>query len=248
MKPCTRAGIEVTWKCNCTCKQCFYLRNPNFHAGIDIDLDKLKADVTFAKTKGIDHIVYIGYGEPTLYPHIVELTEYCNDLGLATSIITNGTGAMKTYARLHEAGIDHFHLSTHGVGGILDESLGHPGAYIKQQGLKAWMQDNDIKYRVNTSLQHLNYRQLSDIVDNELQFGDSFYHYIMLGFLPHYEWKGHVKEVAVHPAELRPHIEAACEKVLAAGKQLTIRYHPLCHLDPKYWPYVTNARYVYYDP
>ena len=33
-----------------------------------------------------------------------------------------------------------------------------------------------------------------------------------------------------------------------AGQLFTIRYHPFCHLDPKYWKYVTNARYVIFDP
>ena len=57
-----------------------------------------------------------------------------------------------------------------------------------------------------------------------------------------------MREVAVHPAELRPYIEDAADRLIEAGTYFTIRYQPLCHLAPRYWAYVVNARYVAFDP
>ena len=246
MKPCTRVGLDVTWKCNATCKQCFYLRNPNFHNKVDIPLDQLKARVDEAKCAGCDHAVYVGFGEPSLYPDVLELTEYCHSQDMTTSMITNGLGAPKTYEQLIDAGMNHFHISSHGIGDVLDETLGHPGAFEKQETLKRYLRLLDFPYRTNTSMQQLNYKQLEDIAHNEIKY--NVFHFVFLGFLPHYEWVGHVAEVAVHPGELRPEIERAAELLLGNGTHITIRYQPLCHLKPELWPYVTNARYVYFDP
>jgi hypothetical protein len=95
------------------------------------------------------------------------------------------------------------------------------------------------------TLQLLNYRRLPNIIANEIVWGAR--HCVLLGFLPHGDWFGHVTEIAVHPAELRPYIEQAADRLLAAGTPFTIRYHPLCHLRPDLWKYVVNTLYCQFD-
>ena len=153
---------------------------------------------------------------------------------------------MRRFQNYRALGMDHLHLSTHGIGETLDTIVGAPGAYAKQEELKAWLRADGWPYRVNVAVQQLNYKQLPALAAHEVESGA--YHFVSLGFLPHYEWKGHVASVAVHPAELRPAIEDAADVLLKAGTLLTIRYHPLCHLRSDLWKYVVNARYVFFDP
>ena len=246
MKPCPRVGVEVTWKCNATCKQCFYLRNPDFHTNKDIPIEQVKAEILRAKANGLNHVNYVGYGEPSLCSYVVELTKWCTDNGMASSMITNGLGSLAVYNDLIAAGMDHFHISSHGTHQVLNAVFDHNGAFEKQMMLKQNLRAGGIPFRTNFTLQRENYENLLKTVDYEISMGA--YHFVFLGFLPHYEWDMHVDEVAVHPGALRPLIEEGAESLLLAETLFTIRYQPFCHLNSKYWPYVTNARHVLYDP
>jgi len=246
MKPCSRVGVEVTWRCQWRCATCFYLRNPNFHHQIDVPLADVRAKIKRAHDNGLDHVVMVGYGEPSLCPNTPAILEFSQALGMATSMITNGCAGLDRYKGYFQQGIDHLHLSSHGLNGTLDEISHFPGAFAKQAELKAWMKSEGLPFRTNVTLQNRNYRELPELAAYECEMG--VYHFVFLGFLPHYEWHNHVADVAVHPGELRPYIEEAAEVLLAHNRLFTIRYHPLCHLSPKYWKYVVNARYVAFDP
>jgi len=246
MKPCPRIGVDITWKCNWQCRHCFYLRNPNFHSGKEVPFAKIYGEIKTAADNGMDHVVMIGYGEPTQSDNFFPVIEAANEFGMASSVITNGTAPLTIYDRAFEMGLDHLHISSHGPGEILDKVACKPGAWEIQRVLKDWLQSRRLPYRVNISMQQVNYEHLLESAKQEVEFGA--WHFIMLGFLPHYEWNRHVNTVAVHPAELRPHIEEAAEYLLSQGTYLTIRYHPFCHLAPELWKYVVNARYVYFDP
>ena len=250
MRPCTRVGLDVTWRCNWRCAHCFYLRNPSFHKSLEVDMGETKAKVDTAAAAGLDHAVLVGYGEPSLCPNLLEIVRYCHGKGLATSMITNGATGLRRFHECFDAGMDHLHISSHGLGETLDKVAGHCGAFEQQRELKVWLRRHGHPFRTNVTMQRLNYRELPDLAAYEITMG--VYHFVMLGFLPHYEWGrrdgAYTREVAVHPAELRPYIEAAAEKLLEAGTYFTIRYHPLCHLAPHLWKYVVNARYVFYDP
>jgi MoaA/NifB/PqqE/SkfB family radical SAM enzyme len=246
MKPCKRVGVNLSWRCQWKCQTCFYRRNDNFNKAIDRPIEQINYELSAARQRGCDHAVAVGEGEPTLYPFIKGYVESCKQFGLTSSIITNGATDLQNFIDLYEAGLNHFHVSVHGVGTTLDKVACVVGASEKQDIVKTWMRNNNIPWRSNTTLQRANYQELPEIVENILSYGA--YHIVLLGFLPHYEWQNRLTEVAVHPAELRPYIEKCCEILEASGKLFTIRYHPFCHLDEKYWKYVVNAKYVLYDP
>lgn len=246
MKPCRRVGLDITHRCNWRCKHCFYLRSPGFFRPEDVPLEQVYAKVEQYREGGCVHAVMVGYGEPSLCQNIHEILGYCHDRGLSTSMITNGTTGIERYRGFFAEGMDHVHLSSHGLNGTLDEIVQRKGAFAKLAELKQWLHDEGLPFRTNVTLQQLNYRELSELIEHECEMGAR--HVVLLGFLPHYEWGSHLKEVAVHPAALRPYIEAAADVLLGKHVPFTIRYHPLCHLSPEYWPYVVNARYVAYDP
>lgn len=246
MNPCKRVGLDITWRCNCSCRHCFYRRNSSLHRPQDVPLSEVITKVNQAITGGLDHAVMVGYGEPTLAITLPDILNYCHERNVATSIITNGATGLSRIQSLVRLGIDHLHISSHGLGDTADRITGQRGTFAKQSELKAWLASESIPFRTNVTIQRENYRELPDLADYEISCG--VFHFVLLGFLPHYEWQNHTCEVAVSPAELRPYIEDAAERLLNSETLFTIRYHPLCHLSPKYWPYVVNARYVFFDP
>ncbi len=249
MKPCTRLGLNVGTACNWRCIFCFYRHNPEFHAGPDPPLDGLKAKVDYAKKQGLDHVVLIGFGEPTLSLNTVPLLEYCREQGMATSIITNAAGGINSLKECSYAGVDHYHISSHAATGAVSRAItgSHEGHEVQLE-VKDWLGHHGIPFRTNTTMQLRNYLQLTDIAQENIDLG--VHHVVFLNFLPHYQWNEPEKcrQIAVHPTKLRPHLEKAAQWCLDTETLFTIRYFPLCHLSPHLWPYVTNARFVPWDP
>ncbi len=147
---------------------------------------------------------------------------------------------------MYEAGFDHPHVSMHATGESLDAITQFKGAGKKQAELLAWLHKSDLPFRTNTTVQKLNYKLLPDIARAAVDYGVT--HWVAINFLPHYSWDVHFDDVGVPTAETRPYVEEAADVILKAGRMLTIRYYPHCMLDPRFWPYVTNALYVPFDP
>ena len=248
MKPCRRVGIEVTKRCNWRCQTCFYRYAQDFNKPIDKSLEVATTEMVAGLARGCDHAVVVGWGEPTLWPFMREFVECCKVSAITSSIITNGSADPAYYESLYAAGLNHLHVSVHDIGSVINRISGSSMASANQLAVMEFLKSNNLPWRSNTTIQRENYRQLTDTVETIIDHGA--YHIVLLGFLPHYEWAeaGKLQQVAVHPAELRPYIEDAIESILDAGRKVTLRYHPMCHLDQKYWKYVTNARYVLYDP
>lgn len=248
MKPCTKVGIDTTWKCSCRCQHCFYRWDERFRSAPEVPLAEVIAKIEQAKAGGLDHVHFVGFGEPAMGRHTEEIIEYAHGRGMATSMITSGVTSIKRYKRFHELEMDHLHISSHGVGETMDRIMDHRGAFEKQARLKDWMGSVAWPFRANATLQQDNYQQLPDLAEYEISKG--VFHFVFLGFRPFYQWADrtdHIQKMVVHPAKLRPYIEAAAKILLDAGTLFTIRYHPFCHLDPRFWPYVVNARYVFFD-
>lgn len=248
MKACKRLGIDLTKRCNVMCKTCFYRWQPDFNTPYDKPFSDVMSEIMQAKSRGCDHVVAVGWGEPGLYRNLNRMVEYCASIGMSSSIITNGTLPIKKYEEMYEAGLDHLHISVHGFGKTLDDIVDRKGAGDRQIALLEWLKVEGKPFRTNTTLQRLNYEELPWIMDRLVDYGS--FHSVLLGFLPHYQWadKDKMREVAVDPRRLRPQIEMAIETLLEAGVHCTLRYHPMCLLTRKYWPHVTNALYVLYDP
>lgn len=248
LRQCTRVGVNLTWKCNWKCQNCFYRYNSNLHTNAEEPFESIKRQIDNAKARGCDHAVAVGFGEPSLYSEINKFVEYCNSVALTSSIITNGATGVKRFESLYASGINHLHVSVHHIGTELDKIAQVQNAGKLQHELKAFLKNNKLPWRSNTTLQADNYRSLPDIIANIIEYGA--FHVVLLGFLPHYEWsdKSKALSVLIPPKNLRPFIEEACRILIEADKLFTIRYQPFCHLSPDLWKYVTNARYVIYDP
>jgi hypothetical protein len=84
-------GIEVTDRCNLRCSYC----PKGIGVGVDgddVEFELLKSTVDEAIALGIGSIDLVGFGEPLLYPHLIEAIKYINVRypGLDISTTTNG--------------------------------------------------------------------------------------------------------------------------------------------------------------
>lgn len=249
MEPCKRVGIDLGWRCNWSCAHCFYRFDPRLHSAEETPWVQVKAKIDKGRAGGLDHVVLVGYGEPAMASLTPRMLEYAQEQGMASSMITNGACGLYRYKSFYDRGIDHLHISSHGFDNTLRRITGMPAAFRLQTELKKWLQGQGLPFRTNMALQQLNYQEAPRMARHEIDLG--VYHFVLLGFLPHYAWArdaARIREVALHPAELRPYIEQAASILEASGTLFTIRYHPFCHLSPRWWKYVVNARYVNYDP
>jgi len=246
MKPSNITGLEnVTWKCNWNCVHCYFRGMAQMRTNVDTPLESLKREIDAGKARGHGSVVLYGKGEPTLHNQINDIIGYISGMGMCPVVITNGAAGIKQYKRLYELGLDHLQVSVHGLGVTVDKIAERKGAGRKQMELLRWLHKNDHPFRVNITLQQLNLHQILETVIKVTQL--EAFHVSLLNFLPHYKTTAGIKAVAVNPTNMNNILEKSMEYM--EGKTLfTLRYFPMCLLKPKFWKYVTNARYVLYDP
>jgi MoaA/NifB/PqqE/SkfB family radical SAM enzyme len=80
-----QCSLFVTDRCDLDCAYCTEHDNSKPHPS----LDDLKARLRKIRSLGTMRIALVG-GEPLLHPDIVEIVRFCRELGLATSLTTNG--------------------------------------------------------------------------------------------------------------------------------------------------------------
>ncbi len=81
--------IEFSRACNFRCAYC-YLADRTADAG-ELSRSEIKDVIVQAKELGARKIIILG-GEPSIYPHLVEMLRFLGGLGLEIEIFTNGTG------------------------------------------------------------------------------------------------------------------------------------------------------------
>lgn len=248
LRQCSRVGIDVTRRCNFKCKTCFYRWHPAFGTAYDEPIESALTQARKAQARGCDHVVLVGWGEPGLWKPLLDYIREIASIGMTSSIITNGSLPIHLYSEMRDAGLNHLHISVHGIGEVLDGIVEFPGAGERQAKLMEWLKTESWPWRMNMTAQLANYRTFPQIAKTCVEHGCR--HIISLGFLPHYEWEApdKVRQVAVHPAELQPYIEDTYEAIWRHGVMFTVRYHPMCHLREDLRKYVVNAKYVLYDP
>lgn len=245
MKPCTKVGVDITYRCPANCIACFYKRSNLIHKAQDVPVAEVKAKIDRGQAGGMTGVTICGYGEPASCPNTPEIIRYARSKGMSISMISLGVASLDRFKEYFDCGLDHILLSCHGVGKTHDDIVGMPGAFSRQNTLREWMTAHGFKFRSNVTMQQANYRELPQIA--EYGCATDVSHFVLLNVIPIYEWTQHASEIAVHPAELRPYIEQASDIILNDDRLLTIRYVPHCHLSPSYWPYITNAKYVFWS-
>ncbi len=102
-----------------------------------IGVDDAKAILDFL-SKNRFFAVYFTGGEPTLHPALVEIVRYADELGLATSLTTNGTSSMSLIEELKGAGLTLMSVSfDHWDSSLCDEIRGYKDIKRRQEEIIA---------------------------------------------------------------------------------------------------------------
>lgn len=238
-----REEITVGYKCNISCRFCFYGCSP---ADALRSIDDIKKDILLCKSYGIEHIELSG-GEPMLHSEIESIVEFCHKQGFKTTcMITNGTMLtdIKKMSCLRDKGLNQFVFSLHGAEAHTHNYL--TGADTYRDMLRAI--DNaaalKIPFRVNVVVTDKNYRELTKISDLMLRLRPMMINYLIyspLGFSSNF-----AKDMAGRYSEMAPEIAKGVD-IVKGHMQVRIRYIPFC-LIPGYERYICNVHQLHYDP
>ena len=83
----TTAWLTTNRSCNNNCSWCYAQKTLN--NGIIMDINKAKMLVDSLYERNVKKIILIG-GEPTIYPHFIELIKYIRNLGIKVAVASNG--------------------------------------------------------------------------------------------------------------------------------------------------------------
>jgi len=103
-----RCEVILTDACNFKCPYCRGIRN-DFSGTMSIEDAKQLVD--YWASDNLESIRFTG-GEPTVYPHIVDLVKHAKRRGIKNiAISTNGSAPMKLYNELMDAGVNDMSIS-----------------------------------------------------------------------------------------------------------------------------------------
>ncbi len=132
-----RLNIQLTKKCNQRCKS---YNSYKLKTDDEISLDDFKSVINqVTNLFDIKNIAFTG-GEPTTYPHILEIARHAKSKSKNVSITTNGFyfTSKSRVKDLIDSGINRFSFSYHGVG-IHDEFTGTSGAEKRLRQAVDWV-------------------------------------------------------------------------------------------------------------
>lgn len=92
--------IEFSLRCNFNCPYC-YVPKPDYFRD-ELTTEEIQGAILQAKALGAQKIIILG-GEPTIYPRIMEIINFIDELGLQVELFTNGTGVSDELARFFYA-------------------------------------------------------------------------------------------------------------------------------------------------
>jgi len=115
------AQIEITNICNLDCKMCVRNFIPLEIKHMDFNLFKKIVD----NLKGVNTLTLTGYGEPLLYPYIIEAIKYCKHNKFEVKITTNGLllNSKKKSRELIESDLDAIAFSLESINQV--NEVGH---------------------------------------------------------------------------------------------------------------------------
>lgn len=245
-QPTERAFIDIGRICSVRCEFCYHKHVP--FKGYK-SLDELKKEVANAHSRGNNYIDFTG-GEPTLVPHLPEVIEYLNSLGMRCRIITCGVINPKRLERILDAKPHDWLISVHATSSELHDSLvNFTGARKFQRALAVAINNRGGHLCFNTVINRYNYHELTGISLMAAMWGAHAVNFI--NFNPHHAWKQHMDEARDIIADLRevqPHLEDALAILDNYEIGSNVRYYPMCRLAEKYRSTICNDLHVLFDP
>ena len=250
---CRRGVLWIGQTCNLRCHFCYFLdkimdRNHPEHDFFE--LDKLKAMCkTLVDVYG-NNSVDIQGGEPTIYRHITQLIQYCNEIGLKPTLITNGQvlANPEKCRQLKEAGVYDLLISVHGLGQRYDKIVVVNGAAAKLQKAIDNVAAAGIPFRFNCVLCTDALPDLLGVAKLAVAKGARAVNFI--AFNPFIDQacggKRSAENVPTY-SEVVDYLIPAIDLLDANGIEVNVRYLPFCLFPEKYRRFVQNFQQIVYD-
>lgn len=123
-----RMDLALTYRCNNNCSHCYNDKSRQVKELPSKSWQKILEKIA---QEGIPHVVFTG-GEPTLYPDLIDLAEYAENLGLVAGLNTNGRKLkdVELMASLVRSKLDHIQITIESdQESIHDAMVQVPGAW-----------------------------------------------------------------------------------------------------------------------
>jgi MoaA/NifB/PqqE/SkfB family radical SAM enzyme len=248
----TRRG--VVWlgqTCNLNCYFCYFrekIDNKEHPEHPFMSLEKAKRIMHTLRYVYANNAVDIQGGEPTIYPKIFELIEYCNEIGLAPTLITNGIvlANEEMVQKFKKAGIKDFLFSIHAIGEEYDRIVGLPGGSRKQMKALYNLQKYEIPFRLNCTMTKEAGRQLVDIATLAVETGARAVNFIAFNPFADQEGNRDLTDVPKY-SDLKESLQKAIDLLEENDIEVNVRYFPICMLDEKYRKNIYNFQQLSYD-
>lgn len=168
---------ELESRCNLSCKHCI-VGTTNYPQSMP--LESAKKIIDKCASSGVDSIIF-STKEPFMYPHIIELIEYCFCYNILVSIITNGTLLNEEILKKIEkyaSTIQYIAFSLEGVSEETNDFVRGKGVYRKVMEavgkINAINREKEtfIRTILQLNLTSVNYKEICDMVEkfNNLPF------------------------------------------------------------------------------
>jgi len=86
-------NLDLTTACNYRCDHC--IDSEVINKPVSFDYDKLLSSLDIMSRKGLESVILIGGGEPTLYPKFEEVVKFLKQRNLDVAIVSNGSNIEK---------------------------------------------------------------------------------------------------------------------------------------------------------
>jgi len=171
---------ELTYRCNAKCSICPYWRNPS-DPDDELQLGDIKAGLDKLHANGCRAVNFSG-GEPTIRKDLEDIVGHASDLGMWTSMVTNGSLLTRErLRRLRDAGLDNLLISLDSLTPqVHDEHRGIKGLHAKVIQATRWLRDDFLKgHRTDGVMCVLTSLNLDEI-DKVVRFADDLGVYIVI--------------------------------------------------------------------
>ena len=252
-KTITKRG--VVWlgqTCNLNCYFCYFrdkIDNKEHPEHPFMSLEKAKKIMHTLRYIYANNAVDIQGGEPTIYPHIYELIKYCNEIGLAPTLITNGIvlADEEIVKKFKKAGIKDFLFSIHAIGEEYDRIVGLKGGSKKQMKALYNLQKYEVPFRLNCTMTKEAGKQLVDIATLAIETGARVVNFIAFNPFADQQGKRNLIDVPKY-SDLKENLQKAIDLLEENNIEVNVRYFPICMLDEKYRKNIYNFQQLPYDP
>jgi molybdenum cofactor biosynthesis enzyme MoaA len=250
----TRRGVMwLGQTCNLRCYFCYFIDRIESASHPEhpfMTLEKAKKICKTLVDVWGNNAIDIQGGEPTIWPHILDLVRYCREIGLFPTLITNALVLDKPErcAAYKEAGIGDFLVSVHGIGEVHDRVVQLPGAHVRQMKALRNLREAGIPFRFNCVLSKPVVPQLPQIAELCVKTGARVLNF--LTFNPFEDQarggKRSANNVPMY-SELSEQLDKALDILDDAGVEANVRYLPLCIVSERHRKSMYNFQQLPYD-